>query len=584
MTPRPVRRRPAPVQGAPPSPAGPVGSAAVARVAGLALRIVLRGRYLLFIAVAAGWVVRTYGKVTRDWFLFEMAARIMLHGRGPYLLDGSRFHLYAEMPRLQFGPPTVAAVMPLQLLPIRVSHLVAYAAMMATGIVCIGVVERIAAEHGVPYRRRSASVLLGGSGFLFAWGILALEWMHVDDVLALLLVLVALWALTAARPHWVVAVVLLGTAGAAKPWAVLCWALILLVPRARRAVAALACLVTALAWWAPFVVAAPDTVAATGSVTVRVSPDSCLRLFGLTMDGASPPGHRLFQFGLGIAITAWVIHRSGRWDAALLVALLVRVATDTQTWPYYAAGPVLGAFLLDTVRGRRMPWLTVLTIGIGLAVPHSPLPPTAVGWLRLVFVVLVVALALRRPPQPGLGPERDGPGSQRESPVQMAAPPRSSPIGAGPAGTASRSAPAGNALIDAGYTLIEVLTVAAILAILAAIVIPNLVGQRGRAHDTATRHDVSVVARAVIAAFAQDGTAPTVRIVGGDYLVGTEKVAAVSPGVVVAGIDPTTVDVTGWTPSAWCLTLTDPAGSIRNFKFSARSGLESGACSSSTAP
>jgi hypothetical protein len=75
-----------------------------------------------------------------------------------------------------------------------------------------------------------------------------------------------------------------------------------------------------------------------------------------------------------------------------------------------------------------------------------------------------------------------------------------------------------------------------------------------------------------------------VRVVSGRLDVSGEDVGAVSGGVVVAGGNPAVVDVSGWTTTAWCLALTNPSGDLQTFKFSAQNGLQSGTCSSPTAP
>jgi hypothetical protein len=377
------------------------------RGVGLALGVLVWSRYLLFAAAGTVFVVRMIGKMVPDWFLFEMAARIMLRGPGRYQFEGNRWHLYEQMPRLQFGPPSVLAVMPLQLLPIRLSHILAYSLLMAIGLVCLAIMERIAFEQGVPYVPRASTVLLGGVGLCYEWKILAVDWLHIDDVLALLLILLSVWALSRSRQHWVLAAVLLGTAGAAKPWVAVCWPMLLQVPRARQAIAALLCLVSGVVWWLPFQIADPRTFGAVGSVRVLEARDSCLRLFGLVVDGYSPPGHRMVQLALGILVTGWVVHRSRRWDVALLAALMVRVATDTQTWPYYAAGPVMAALLIDLRRARRWPWLTGIVFGVESLLPLMHAPWWSVAGVRLALAVAVVAVALRK------NPGDDGPSTRQ---------------------------------------------------------------------------------------------------------------------------------------------------------------------------
>lgn len=135
---------------------------------------------------------------------------------------------------------------------------------------------------------------------------------------------------------------------------------------------------------------------------------------------------------------------------------------------------------------------------------------------------------------------------------------------------------------DGGFTLIEVLTVMVVIGVLSAIAIPVFLSQRAKAYDTATKRDLIEVAKQVTAEFLHGGAAPSVRITGGEYRVDAEVVGPVSHGVMIAGADPTTVDVTGWTATAWCMTFTSEVG--RSYRFSAQRGLEAGTCTSPTIP
>jgi type IV pilus assembly protein PilA len=145
--------------------------------------------------------------------------------------------------------------------------------------------------------------------------------------------------------------------------------------------------------------------------------------------------------------------------------------------------------------------------------------------------------------------------------------------------TASRLGPN-----EAGFTLIELLTIMVILGVLTAIAMPVFLIQRGKANDTATKHDLAEVAKQVTAAFVETGSAPTVRIVGGAFQVNGEVVGPVSHGVVVAGGNPAAVDTAGWQRDAWCMTLTNTDGDTGDYRFSVQKGLQAGTCSSPTAP
>jgi prepilin-type N-terminal cleavage/methylation domain-containing protein len=137
---------------------------------------------------------------------------------------------------------------------------------------------------------------------------------------------------------------------------------------------------------------------------------------------------------------------------------------------------------------------------------------------------------------------------------------------------------------DEGFTLIELLTVMVVLGVLTAIAIPVFLGQREKAHDTATQSDLVEVAKLVTAEFLEHGVPPTVQIVGADYEVNGQVVGPVSQGVAIGGGNPAVVDTTGWTAPAWCMTFTSPTGGVRDYRYSAQQGLEPGACTSPITP
>ena len=131
-----------------------------------------------------------------------------------------------------------------------------------------------------------------------------------------------------------------------------------------------------------------------------------------------------------------------------------------------------------------------------------------------------------------------------------------------------------------GFTLIELLIVMIIIGLLAAIAVPVFLSQRAKAHDAATKADVSSLGKEVATYFV-GGAGPLVL----DY--STPGVVALTDGTTFA----TTARLTiGSRPPAagasadladqmaWCVSLTDPDGVAKAFKYSARDGLSPGVC------
>jgi hypothetical protein len=374
----------------------------VRRTASLAVR----RRYFLLVAVALGSTV--YGvwfdpeRYFSDWLIFEVGARTLTHYHHLVIYNGAPLHLYANDPMIQIGPPPLLMVVATQWLPPHVVSGIWVGLMTLMGVAALGFIE--AAAHRLrgsePATGIRVAVLVGGAPLLAAWGYYSAKFHHLDDALALLMTALAVWLCATRRSGWAIGIAL-GVAAASKPWAVVLVPILMGIPRSERPKAVLGFVVTAVAFWAPFIVAAPETIHALGLYRILPQPGSILRLAGMT--GHVEGWLRPVQFALGVAAASYVgLRRS--WTSAPLVGLAVRVGLDPYVYAYYGLGPVLAALLWDLTRptSRRLPlwtlWTLLVEFGLRLVGP-----PTlgAVGRVIWVLSVLVgVMLSRRRPPEP----------------------------------------------------------------------------------------------------------------------------------------------------------------------------------------
>ena len=307
--------------------------------------------WAVVVAWTGWWAVRQADPSGISWHFFRTGADALFHGSG--------LSLYADNPTLQIGP--LAFVVAGAVGAIDPNHDIGLAQIVMT---LLAAVVLWAVTASLPRRDRAWAVLAGGLVLAPAWTTLSVRWMHLDDALALTFIALVVWAVSpvarrGGAGHPVVAAVAMALAPAAKPWAVIAYPLLLLLPHRVRWPTILYAVAGTAAAWLPFLMADTGTLAA---LRPEVRVDQTSGLWWLGYHGTYlPPWDRLAQL-LGAPLVALVAVWRRCWPGALLAGVAVRLVLDPQNLGYYAAGAVLAALVLD-LHGRRwrIPWFALVT-------------------------------------------------------------------------------------------------------------------------------------------------------------------------------------------------------------------------------
>lgn len=331
------------------------------------------------------------------WHFFTTGSSALFDGaRGRHAPPGG-LHLYANYPQLQIGPLALVIAQGLRHLGPSQGVLAAEVAGAAAGLYLVHAVLQIALKVRPDLARQRlalrVTILVGGATFLVGWAELAVTFVHLDDVIALVLAVLAVRAAVAERPA--MTGLCIGLATDAKPWALVFLPLVLMLPTrawGRALGLALAAIVVA---WLPFELADHGTVAAL-HYTIRNLPGSALRALGVT-DPRTPSWDRPAQLLVGLALGTAAVWR-GRWPAVILLGVGARIALDPADHGYYTAGILLGALLWDLLGTRRPVPVWTVTSFAALTAVHAVTHDSALlGQLRLGLVIAFTAAILLYP-------------------------------------------------------------------------------------------------------------------------------------------------------------------------------------------
>jgi hypothetical protein len=341
-------------------------------------RVLPRRAWALLSVWAASFALLHLGHSAVSWRFFAFGGRVLARAG-----VGGGLHTYAAHPVLQIGPIALLAASGLDLLG-HVGRLAAVILLAAEGLVLVGIIGTTRIGGVVPSQRR---LLAAATVFLPVWMELAFHYAHLDDGLALLFAALAVRA--AADERGLAAGVFLALAVDSKPWAAAFVPLLLVVPRARRSAAAVACAAGVAAAGLPFVLADARTLAAAG-FRIPITATSALRVLGVT--GSSTPSWDRPAQLVGGALLALAAVRTGRWPAVLFAAIAVRILIDPGTYAYYTSGLVLAALYVDLFLVRSRVPVYAAAAGVAIyAVRATPIDFAALGALRAGYCLVAAA-------------------------------------------------------------------------------------------------------------------------------------------------------------------------------------------------
>jgi hypothetical protein len=354
--------------------------------------------YVLLACWGAMWFAILAPRGGIDWKFFTTGTSLLFGGHptvitgitggpstaGPAGLPGppppGGLHIFANYPALQMGPFSYLVTAVLRHLSPD-NGLVATEVLLAlAGLLIVYLIDRIAQPLTA-----ALTLLVGGAAFMVAWIELAAAFAHLDDGLALLLAVLAVYAARSGHP--VLTGLCTGLAADAKPWALVFLPILLITctdtTKLRQTLTAtITTALTIAAAWLPFFIADPNTIAATRFL-IRNEPDSALRALGVR-DNYTPRWDRLAQALLGCVLGALAIARK-RWPAVLLLAGGARIVLDPAAHSYYTPDVMAGALLWDVLVVRRPCWTIISFAALNLA-PILVKDPAAQGAIRLALV------------------------------------------------------------------------------------------------------------------------------------------------------------------------------------------------------